>query len=127
MTQLPQGGRRGPAPPWPAGLNEPDDLSLWEELWATPMAAAWERFGYERAVARYHNVLRLAESIGDARKFHPQVFAEARQLEDRLGLNPLAMLRLRWEVSEDEIAEKRADRPAKSRPKVVDQGALAGS
>lgn len=29
------------------------------------------------------------------------LMAEARQLEDRLGLTPMAMLRLRWEISDD--------------------------
>jgi hypothetical protein len=34
--------------------------------------------------------------------------SEVRQLEDRLGLTPMAMLRLRWEVVRDELAEARA-------------------
>lgn len=34
------------------------------------------------------------------------LMAEARQLEDRLGLTPMAMLRLRWEISDDDaVAE----------------------
>lgn len=37
---------------------------------------------------------------------------EARMWSDRLGLTPLAMLRLRWEVSHDEVAERRSEKPA---------------
>ena len=126
MTQLPLGGRRGAAPAWPDGIEAPDSLDLWAELWATPAAAAWERLNSHHQVARYVALLGLAEKmVGDGR-FQPQVFAEVRQLEDRLGLNPLAMLRLRWEVSADEVAAARAERPATSRPRVVDQDAVAG-
>ena len=32
---------------------------------------------------------------------------EARQWSDRLGLNPSAMLRNRWRIVQDQVAEKR--------------------
>ena len=34
--------------------------------------------------------------------------AEARQLEDRLGLSPAAMRRLRWEIGESDVGAPRA-------------------
>jgi hypothetical protein len=46
-------------------------------------------------------------------KLNEKVLAELRQIEDRLGLNPLAMLRLRWEVAADEVG------PRRSRPRPV--------
>lgn len=122
MTQLPAKGRRGSAPKWP--LPEPSDREreLWRQIWRTPQAAAWERLGWVAPVARYVKLL--------ARVERPEVgstaLSEVRQMEDRLGLNPLAMLRLRWEVSVDEVAERRA-RPAANRPKVVDPNAVAGA
>lgn len=120
MTQLPAGGRKGPAPKWPA-LGRPPNL--WAELWSTPQAAVWERQGWHRMVARYCQVVRKAEE-----RLHPQLLAEARQLEDRLGLNPLAMLRLRWEVAADELGERRVERSTPpGRPRAVDPGAVAGS
>lgn len=119
MTQLPAGGRKGAAPPWPKGLDRPADMTIWRELWKTPAAAAWERLGYHRAVARYALLLSRAEAMVGAGKVHPQVLSECRQMEDRLGLNPLALLRLRWEVSADELAERRVV-PAASRPKVAE-------
>jgi hypothetical protein len=102
---------------------------IWRSLWATPQAVAWEQLGWTRSVARYARMLCDFESGGDAGDM--KVAAEVRQMEDRLGLSPLALLRLRWKVTEDEVAERREERvsPAKStrRLKAVDPDALAGT
>jgi hypothetical protein len=124
ITRLPAEGRKGDPPPWPlsgAGC----DLEIWAELWSTPQAAAWETLGpgMVRVVARYVVLLAEAE-VGE-----PKVAAEVRQVEDRLGLSPLAMLRLRWEVAPDEVAEQRDQRTTakaqadvRSRLRIVDAG-----
>ena len=54
------------------------------------------------------------------------LLGEVRQLEDRLGLTPMALLRLRWEISADELQEARAaaPKPSRARLKAVD-GAVA--
>lgn len=80
------------------------ESALWKDLWSTPQSVQWERLGWTRDVAQYvrHKVLGELGEIDDAR--------EARQWSDRLGLTPLALLRLRWEVAEDETAAKRAER-----------------
>ncbi len=56
---------------------------------------AWEAFGWTRVVARYAKVLLVAEG--------PQATAallgEVRQMDDRLGLTPMAMRRLQWEAA----------------------------
>lgn len=77
------------------------EREVWAELWATPQAAQWERLGWTREVAQYvrHRVLGELGSLDDAK--------EARQWTDRLGLTPLSMLRLRWEVVADEVAQQR--------------------
>lgn len=139
MTQLPAEGRKGSAPSWPLpGLPADDEglfailesreAELWDELWATPQAVAWERLRWLRTVARYVRFEVRAET-GDLK-----AGAEARLLEDRLGLTPQAMLRLRWEVSADEVAEQRDERSsqaakktARQRLRVVDSDAVAGS
>lgn len=99
------------------------EAELWTDLWATPQAAAWDRLGWTREVAQYVRWKAQAE-LGDL-----DASKEARQLGDRLGLTPLAMLRLRWEVAEDEVAEQRQERSApksaRRRLKVVDPGASA--
>ena len=97
MTQLPAEGRKGESPEWPLASSAAYDENLWDELWCTPQAVIWERLGPGciRVVARY--VVLLAEAdVGE-----PKAAMEVRQIEDRLGLTPLAMLRLRWEVAPD--------------------------
>ncbi|MEU7044945.1 hypothetical protein AB0A77_28355 [Streptomyces varsoviensis] len=102
------------------------EAELWKELWTTPQAVAWERLGWTREVAQYVRWKCRAE-MGDL-----DASKEARQLGDRLGLTPLAMLRLRWEVAADEVGEQRqertarAARPKRSRLKVVDPEGAAG-
>lgn len=82
------------------------ELALWTDLWATPQATMWERLRWTREVAQYVRWKVRAEMGSlDASK-------EARQLADRLGLSPLSMLRLRWAVSSDEVAEQRATHDA---------------
>ncbi|HEV2778556.1 MAG TPA: hypothetical protein VGX25_04075 [Actinophytocola sp.] len=79
------------------------EAALWRELWATPQAVAWERLRWTREVAQYVRwKVRAEQGDLDAAK-------EARQLADRLGLNPLALLRLRWEITTDEVGERRHD------------------
>ncbi|NUP48997.1 MAG: hypothetical protein HOW97_17080 [Catenulispora sp.] len=108
MTRLPSEGRKGEPPEWPMRTHAGYDDNLWAELWSTPQAVAWERLGAGtiRVVARY--VVLLAEAdVGE-----PKAAMEVRQIEDRLGLSPLAMLRLRWEIAPDEVAEQRDQRTA---------------
>jgi hypothetical protein len=97
-VKLPAEGRSGVPPAWPLGGAEPIS---WPALWATPQAAAWERLGWTWVVARYARALEHA-NVGNV-----GVMAECRQLEDRLGLSPMAMLRLRWEIAADEVQEQR--------------------
>lgn len=86
------------------------ESALWAELWSTPQAHAWEQLGWVRDVAQYvrHKVRAELGSLDDAK--------EARQWSDRLGLNPLAMLRLRWETERTEEAEHRG-RQRRQQPK----------
>lgn len=140
MTRLPAEGRKGDAPRFPlppivprqddaqdmAALRE-RELDLWDDLWSTPQAVMWERTRAELTVARFVRFSVLAEG-GSVR-----AATEARQLEDRLGLNPQSMLRLRWEVAPDELAEQRQERTtrarksARQRLKVVDVDAAGGA
>jgi hypothetical protein len=140
MTRLPAEGRTGDPPPFPLPLlrgpggrplktANAREGELWAQLWATPQAVAWERRRWTHEVAMYVRWTAAAE-LGslDAGK-------EARQLADRLGLTDLAMLRLRWEIADDEVGEKRTERAATTRRrragaqqrlKVVDPDAVAG-
>jgi hypothetical protein len=75
------------------------ESELWVELWSTPQAAMWEKLAWYRDVAQYVRHKIQAE-LGDL-----DAAKEARQWSDRLGLNPLALLRLRWEIERTDEAE----------------------
>lgn len=90
---LPAEGRSGEPPAWPLAVRE---APCWASLWKLPQAVAWERLHLVRVVARYAAALTLAESPDGS----AAILGEVRQLEDRLGLSPMAMLRLRWEIAE---------------------------
>ncbi len=68
------------------------EVDLWNDLWRTPQAKMWNDLAWSRDVAQYVRWKVLAE-LGNI-----EAAKEARMWSDRLGLNPLAMLRLRWEI-----------------------------
>jgi len=113
-VQLPANGYTGPAPAWPLSEATADERSAWESMWRLPQAAAWVQLHVARTVARYVRALIVAES-SESSAFQ---LSEVRQLEDRLGLTPMAMLRLRWEVVADELAAARTPRREDERPRL---------
>jgi hypothetical protein len=80
------------------------ERELWRDLWRTPQADIWEKLAWSREVAQYAR-WKVRGELGDL-----DAAKEARQWSDRLGLNPLAMLRLRWEIERTEDAENRGAR-----------------
>lgn len=131
-TTLPAEGRTTPTPPWPLGVLvvEPTDdteelerreetvrdvlereRDVWAELWRLPQAVVWERNGWTHEVAVYTRLLVAGESTANVKQL-----AEARMWSDRLGLNPAAMLRNRWRISEDELAARRSEASAAPLP-----------
>lgn len=124
-VQLPSEGRSGEPPAWPISGGSKPEMEAWAEVWATPQAVMWDRLGWNRTVARY--VRRLVES--EKRGASSALCGEVRQLEDRLGLSPMAMLRLGWEVTEDEVGGARDERPepsSRKRLQAVDPQAAQG-
>lgn len=101
--------------------QDEDEAALWAELWDTPQSVEWVRQRWTREVAMYVRwSVRANGGDLDAAK-------EARQLADRLGLNPQALLRLRWQIAVDEVGEQRdqnaapaAPEPSRPRLKAVD-------
>lgn len=91
------------------GLEE----QLWRDLWRTPMAVRWEALDWTRDVAQYvrHKVLGELGELEHAK--------EARLWSDHLGLNPLSLLRLRWEVAADEVGAARQARATSGRPRLM--------
>lgn len=95
---------------------------VWTDLWHTPQAAAWERLGWVRTVARY---CRLSVRC-EAKDASAPLIATATALEDRLGLTPKAMKLMLWVISDDELEERRTERASQTsdrqRPAAVDLG-----
>jgi hypothetical protein len=74
------------------------ELSIWFKLWRTPQAVMWERLEWTHDVALYARW----QALGEGGELNAA--KEARQLGDRLGLTPLALLRLRWEIVVEEAS-----------------------
>ncbi len=97
LMLLPAEGRQGDVPRWPLGQAASGrEAALWAHLWAMPQAVAWSRSALCHVVARYTRILTAAERRGARAAY----LAETRQLEDRLGLTPMSMLRLRWTIEQ---------------------------
>lgn len=77
------------------------ELDLWEQLWQTPQAVKWHESHSHRLVAKYVRYEIRAEN-GDIK-----AASESRQLEDRLGLSPLALEKLKVEIEKADEAEDR--------------------
>jgi hypothetical protein len=125
ITLLPAGGREGAPPLWPGpGAATLAEQDRWARLWTTPQAVAWERMGEgtHLEVARYVRLLVAAEDP----EAKPATHAQATALADRLGLTPKSMRLLLWQITPDEVAERREARPnprsARGRIKAVDAG-----
>lgn len=91
---LPVEGYQGPIPDWPLS-TEPtaEEEEVWESVWRTPQATQWVDKGIDRTVARYCMVCVLVESDPTA-----ALLGEMRQMDDRLGLSPMSLQRLQWEI-----------------------------
>lgn len=135
--KLPAEGRKGSAPKFPlpkmsvlrweyedkrrfqvldpesTEARREQELELWDQLWRTPQAVAWERLGWVRVVARYARLAVAAEELDK------DALSEARQLEDRLGLTPKAMRLLLWEIVADEVGEQRQASTSGARSRIA--------
>lgn len=93
------------------------EIDLWAELWSTPQAEMWERLAFTREVAQYVR-WKVKGEMGDL-----DAAKEARAWSDRLGLNPLAMLRLRFEIERtDEAVDRGKRRRTQTSLKRTDSG-----
>lgn len=98
------------------------EVELWSELWATPQAVVWEESHAGREVAQYVRWKIQAEQ-GDLK-----AASEARQLSDRLGLNPLALSRLHLEIERlHEAEDKTQVRRSRSQSKPKSSGDPRGT
>lgn len=84
------------------------ELRLWRLLWRTPQAVIWDKAGWIFEVAGYAR-LQAKSLIGDSKSA-----TEARQWSNLLGINPLAMMKLRLEIENlDKAQDERSDRDSR--------------
>lgn len=103
---LPAEGYQGEVPEFPLADALSAELGLWSELWRKPQAAMWAKLGMKYEVAAY------------VRAFLESVEAEASaglktavlRMSAELGLSLPGMHSMRWKFSEDEVAERRAEK-----------------
>lgn len=94
---LPATGRKGPTPRWPL----PGRVQRgWVDLWRMPQAVIWDRDNAVMQVANYLVTRNMAQDALLEGKPNAALLAELRQMEDRLGLSPMALKRLQWEIGE---------------------------
>lgn len=103
---LPADGRKGRAPRWPLSGRVQRG---WAELWRRPQAVMWERNHDEFLVARYLILRNTIQDELDHSVVNATAMAELRQIEDRLGLSPMAMKRLQWEIGDAEQTKPEDD------------------
>lgn len=110
-TDLPRNGREGPAPKLPAWRPwQPATKKWWADLWKKPQATQWTQDG-----STLHVLAALYDDLIANRAEAAKVSAEMRQHEDRHGLNPKAMLQLRWRVTAADEGESRQGAKATER------------
>ena len=69
----------------------------------------WERNHDEFLVARYLVLRNAIQDELDNSVVNATAMAELRQIEDRLGLSPMAMKRLQWEIGDAEQSKPEDD------------------
>lgn len=112
-------GRPGKPPELPSGREWPaPTVQAWNDLWATPQATMWDQTG--RTLRRW---AWLHAELTERRQAAAALSAEMRQIEDRHGLSPKALMTLRWRIGTGDEAPERPKRPTTRRPRlrVVDQ------
>ena len=116
---LPATGRTGPPPKLPTIRKwTKQTRDAWAVLWSSPQATQWDETGRTMWTwaALHHDLCGNERSAAS-------VSAEMRQIEDRHGLNPKALLQLRWRVVDEMADAPEQPTPAKvRRMKVVDSG-----
>lgn len=95
------------------------ETALWAQLWSKPQAVAWEQLQMINNVAIYVR-WQVRGELGDLKAAQ-----EARQWDDRLGLNPSGMLRNRWKMEPSAKAAEAPAAPARGRSKTTKER-LAG-
>lgn len=103
FEQLDPNGRVARIPDWPFPPATREELNKWAQLWRLPQSVKWDEMNSHDMVALYVRSLMAAlKDVTDTKLMN-----EVRQLDNKLGISPLAMRNMRWEIAprkEDELA-----------------------
>ncbi len=122
-VELPSEGRQGPPPdlpepaPWLAKLDgwPVATRAEWKRLWSTPQASQWDPTGislHQWATQHAFTQINGPTAAG---------LAELRQIEDRHGLSPRALIQLRWRITTQPPEVEAAPPTKRSRSKATDR------
>lgn len=109
FTTLPSEGFEGKAPEWPFPKGSTRERAVWRKAWTYPQAAQWikEPWRWE-TIAMWVRRKVLAEDLeataADVTALH--------RLADQIGLTPAGLKENGWQISADEVASKREEKPA---------------
>lgn len=106
-THLPAEGYEGAMPAWPMEEQTIRESARWEQLWRTPQALMWKRYGQEYEVALYVRRACEAEQIDAPVALSTLV----RQLADSLGLTTPGLRANRWRIDRPEEESTPAPAP----------------
>lgn len=90
------------------------ELQVWDQLWKTPQALAWEREPWRwPTIAKYARITVSTESKPDA---SAALLSRERELRNECGLSPDGLKQNGWVIAPDQLAEKRAAKKAAAAP-----------
>lgn len=125
--QLPMAGYQGEIPYFPLPRPTNREIELWNFHWQLPQAYEWVRSGAIYPLARYVRFFCMIEDGDSMSVAASHVLSELRQLEDRFGLSPLALARLKWEITPEQtdamVAATAASSKTVRRLRAVDKSA----
>lgn len=109
FTALPAEGHTGEAPEFPLPDVTYHEQSLWLWAWKQPQAAAWakEPWRWPNVALWVRTFVKCAAEDAKAAEVN-----SLHRLADEIGMTTTGLKLNGWKIAADQLAEKRADRPA---------------
>lgn len=112
LTELPAEGYAGEIPEWPLLPGASDVEALyWERAWRTPQACIWARQEWRWLVPDVARWVRLTARC-DEPDAPATLLARIPTAADGIGMTAAGLARMGAKIKPDELAEKRAEKPA---------------
>ena len=85
------------------------EMKVWRDVWALPQGRAWSAPRYRwlwSSIGEYCRLKALVEKEPDA---NATLVAQLHRYRDQIGLTQAGMRELGWDITDDEVADKRAE------------------